>query len=98
MKLKKRIQLLLIFKVVELKIKKYVSKNGENEDIEDELSLYTLYKKRLFPRVFNSTPERIAKETKFLKTNLEFYGKLDTEDKVIMALSLLSISIKRMNQ
>lgn len=98
MKLKKRIQLLLIFKLVELEIRKYVSKNGENEDIEDELSLYKLYKKRLFPRVFNSTPERIAKETKFLKKNLELYGRIDTEDKVIMALSLLGISIKRMKQ
>lgn len=92
----KRIQLLMLFKATECRIRKGLRLINMSEDVEDSFLLYALYKSHLLRCIRRSTSERISKELTFLKKNLIFYGAIDTTDKIIMANDLLGISIKRM--
>lgn len=92
----KRIQLLMLFKVTEYRVRKGLRYIKMSEDVEDSFLLYALYKSHLIGCIRHATSERISKELTFLKKNLSFYGVIDTTDKIIMANDLLGISIKRM--
>ncbi|WP_214857945.1 hypothetical protein [Exiguobacterium sp. s191] len=86
----------VIYNNLDKKIWDFLKHIPMTDDIEDDLEIY-LFQSEAFENMSGKPSENdIKKEISFLEKNLEFFGEIDNEDKVIMLISLLMTSKKRL--
>ncbi|WP_404274371.1 hypothetical protein [Exiguobacterium undae] len=84
------------YESLDSKIIYYLENNIVSEDVEDDYELYTLHSESLKKVQVNASKKDFEKEINFLEKNLKFFKKIDNEDEIIMLISLLTISKKRL--
>lgn len=85
-----------MYRTLEGVVRGYMDREDVSEDVTDDYEILTMYFERLDDLMKVARELDVKKEQKFLIDNVALFGHFDGEDRIVMLISLLTVSLTRL--